>query len=436
VSDDKVQRSDFQIIMQRRMIRISRRHRYTPSLASVLFILVVAIGFAEDATAQSTVAAASRSVYSTPALAGPYGVGRRFLVWTDSSRSEFPDQRNRARRSLAVWIWYPADTKGREPSEALQAWWADTIYAVAGHDDAVWNPSQDTSLQIRYRYRRIHAVDDAAPIATPKRFPVALFLPGLSQLPTGYSYVIENLVSEGYVVIAVNPTGFIDLSVFPDGHVVRNIDIKERPEGFDVNRHPFWIADAQFALRQAIALNQSFGDPLSGRMDLNRLGAFGHSYGGGAAMDLCAVDAHVKACISLDGHPDSTLVVKRPGLHITAYSNYWERFPSEHQAFVKKNSLNNDSLFSRFVGRNRMVTQVRIRGATHGSFHDVAIFSDSVQFPDLNRQSDALEGVRGLRIIGRYVNAFFGLHLKGQTTEILSRPPKEYPEVTIVKGGK
>ncbi|NIR37746.1 MAG: carboxylic ester hydrolase, partial [Actinobacteria bacterium] len=43
------------------------------------------------------------------------------------------------------------------------------------------------------------------------------------------------------------------------------------------------------------------GGDFAGRVDLARVATFGHSYGGNVAVEACARDARVKACLNADG---------------------------------------------------------------------------------------------------------------------------------------
>src|SRR5688572_15794439 len=63
----------------------------------------------------------------TPALTGVYGVGRRQVVWTDSTRNEFRDSTPGRFRTLVVWIWYPSSKSSANGGEALPAAWSKAL---------------------------------------------------------------------------------------------------------------------------------------------------------------------------------------------------------------------------------------------------------------------------------------------------------------------
>ena len=47
--------------------------------------------------------------------------------------------------------------------------------------------------------------------------------------------------------------------------------------------------------------------PFAGHLDLDHVGAFGHSFGGIAAAHACQIDRRIKACLNEDG-----VVAKKP----------------------------------------------------------------------------------------------------------------------------
>jgi dienelactone hydrolase len=61
-----------------------------------------------------------------------------------------------------------------------------------------------------------------------------------------------------------------------------------------------WVEDVIFALDQLERLNTE-DDLLAGHLDLERVGSFGHSFGGGTAVQAAYTDSRFQAVINLDG---------------------------------------------------------------------------------------------------------------------------------------
>jgi predicted dienelactone hydrolase len=148
------------------------------------------------------------------------------------------------------------------------------------------------------------------------KFPVLLFSHGLgSEAPT-YASLIEDLVSHGYVVVAISHTYDASAVTFPDGTTL-NANMSWLPPppdpdagdaavaAFQAVMHDHvatWTADARFVLDQVTQWQAN--DPegvLTGRLDLDHVGMFGHSYGGATSAEVCALDPRFKAGIDLDG---------------------------------------------------------------------------------------------------------------------------------------
>ena len=72
-----------------------------------------------------------------------------------------------------------------------------------------------------------------------------------------------------------------------------------------------WSADMGFALDQLQRLNASGpSEKFVGRLDMERIGVFGHSLGGATTLQFCQDDARCKAGIDLDGAPLGSVIIE------------------------------------------------------------------------------------------------------------------------------
>src|SRR5947209_15017093 len=69
-----------------------------------------------------------------------------------------------------------------------------------------------------------------------------------------------------------------------------------------------WTADTQFVVDHLRLLNDDPSGKFAGRMDLQRLGMFGHSFGGATALEFCHEDSRCKAAVDVDGIPFGRVV--------------------------------------------------------------------------------------------------------------------------------
>ena len=193
----------------------------------------------------------------------------------------------------------------------------------------------------QYRYVRTHTVADAPVAAAPERFPVLVFSHGYTGFPAQNTPQMEELASRGYVVLSLSHTYDAGATVFPDGRVVpldpavvRTLvhpdparadstaralaaveaatTAEQRQAAFrDFTRFdpprleasvPVWSGDTRFVLDQLEQLAPGRpGGELSGRLDLDRIGIFGMSFGGSNAGEVCRLDPRCKAGINIDG---------------------------------------------------------------------------------------------------------------------------------------
>jgi hypothetical protein len=256
--------------------------------------------------ATSAASLASQSLDSPhrlPAPTGAYGVGRVTLVCTDPSRIEPLDPKLDVRKIL-VDVWYPTEPGAGEGAAA-------EYLDVASFERVIG--ADGLKGQFREAYDAIrqgvatHARTGALFAGSLRRAPVLIFSPGGGLIREIYASQLEDLASHGYVVAAITHSYDGFAAVFPDGSHIE-YDEKRWPnipsfEGVaNLNKLEWHSADILVVLNELSRLNDvSSHLPFSGRLDLARVGAFGHSFGGVAAAHACQKDPRLKACLNQDG---------------------------------------------------------------------------------------------------------------------------------------
>jgi predicted dienelactone hydrolase len=228
-----------------------------------------------------------RSEVTLPAPTGPFAVGRDVYDWTDG------------RREVLAWIWYPAE--GGQ---------LDSYLPAALHPA----PGRATLFGLLTRDRaKVHAHSHRGAVLSPRQqiYPVVLFRGGASAEVLNYSTLTEDLASHGYIVVGIDAPYRTGVVVFPDGRVVRRAR-ENNPElaggaQFQLLANRLlaaWIADMTFALDRLASDRGKF----AGHVDMTRVGAFGHSFGGAQALQFCHDDPRCKAAIDVDGMPLGSVV--------------------------------------------------------------------------------------------------------------------------------
>jgi predicted dienelactone hydrolase len=230
-----------------------------------------------------------------PAPDGPYGVGSEVFRWVDTRRLETTTEEPLDHRNVVAQVWYPVapGTRGTQ----------------AAYLDGLGRLPERVSGLPRFIFRHFdkvetHAIARAPISAARDRWPVIVFSPGYGAPRGFYTGLITRLVSQGYVVLALDHPYEAGVTQLADGRVVAH---QQSAGGPDAARGQYMdeqievrVADLQFALDQ-IARPDGLGPQLSRRVDLRRIATIGHSFGGATAVLALERDPRILAAADVDG---------------------------------------------------------------------------------------------------------------------------------------
>lgn len=229
---------------------------------------------------------------------GPFPVGTTELHLVQTGR---PDPyRPERTRELMVSVWYPASRAA--PAAPYLPPLTAGLYAE-GAAIALQQPAD----AVDWVGARAHAGLSAPVSRSWGKRPVVIFSPGFG-VPRGLgSIMVTELASRGYVVVTVDHTYEVAGVEFPGGR----LEVQTLPTGsYAKLARDARIADIRFVLDSLQQLANGNNPDAAGRrlpsglgniLDLQRIGAYGHSAGGITAADVMHVDRRVKAGIDLDG---------------------------------------------------------------------------------------------------------------------------------------
>ena len=365
-----------------------------------------------------------------PAPAGHFAVGRATYAWVNNARTDELAPSSGAKREVVVWIWYPsaAATSGA-PVEYLPAPWRS---ALAQHSGVLMSQffTRDLSLV------RAHSTSD--PEVSPERhsYPVVIMRAGGGALTTDFTTLAEDLASHGYIVVGFDAPYRTFVVVLPGNRVVIRPPTND-PENLQadqanrlINRLlPMWTSDTAFVVTQLGHLNAADpSDKFTGRLDMQRLGMFGHSFGGATALQFCHDDPRCKAGIDMDGAPFGSVVqegLKQPFMFIFSDHSRELSDPASRQILADIQSI-----YGRLPSGRLLIT---IRRANHFSFSDQMLLKSHYVIGLLRIFGfGGLDGRRGLAITAEYVRTFFDVYLKDAPIALLNKPSQLYPEVQFV----
>ncbi len=372
---------------------------------------------------------------SLPTPTGPFAVGRTTYVWSDPAQADTMAPQPSTKRELLAWIWYPAAP--RQPSQTfddyLSAPWRTALERQSG------------ALLTQFLTRdlsRVHAhsIRDAEVSPQQHSYPVVLMRAGLAALTTDYTTLAEDLASHGYVVVGFDAPYRSFVVVFPDGRVIarvpqNNADLVSGPaqEQLANKLAQAWSADLGFALDQLEQLNTS--DPsgrFAGRLDMERVGVFGHSLGGATALQFCHDDSRCKAGIDVDGAPLGSVVadgVAQPFMFLL--SDHKGESDADEPEAIRQAGANIHSIYDRLPNDRRLM--IMIRGAGHYRFSDDGAMLKSPVVMRVLRTVGVmrLDGRRQVALTAHYISTFFDVYLKeAAASELRSRA--EYPEIEYI----
>lgn len=377
-----------------------------------------------------------------PQPTGPHAIGITACHWVDTRNVPMSSG-----KELMVQIWYPTEGKPATiPAEAYAPYFINHIkkeYTVG------W-------LVTMARPMFSYAIEHAPVMKFDKRLPVVIFSHGLLSTRTHNTAQCEELASHGYVVVGISHSFGSCVTEFPDGRIVSTDPIAwhkqflKDPMPFYKQCHDnigIWIDDVEMVINQLEQIDSDQSSSLSGRLDVQNVGMFGHSFGGAVTTQLCRLDARVKAGVAMDSPlfgPNATQRFNKPFMFLLADP----MSETELAALMNKLGLTKElalkfvkelhpvcmpavnQLFKTF---NQDVYKVILRGADHLAFCDIALMKEACLLSGVlhNLGVGEIDGFRATEITRAYLVAFFDKYLKGLSSELLDGKEQKYAECVI-----
>jgi predicted dienelactone hydrolase len=382
----------------------------------------------------SVIASLGMPILTLPAPSGPHVVGTTSFSLLDETRDYTFFGRPDEARELYVQIWYPGAIVGGQSAPRVRTLWQE-----------LYRGDLDR-FTVFTRYLRgieTHSYEDIPMSAEQASYPVILFSHAMGSFAEQSTLLMEHLASHGFIVLAASQRYSSMRSVPSDGEAVyidfdkineisapydaeatdaaapleqasaeervtMQLERYERADGLNALMAT-WVDDLRFVLDALTA--SSSGEPklqaISQRIDSDRIGLLGMSFGGGAITELCKTDARCRAGLNMDG---GTFGER-------------QRQPLEvpYLALVKENEHALDYLLP--TSRSDFY-RVEVAGATHLDFTD-----DTVVLPILKwlGVTGSIGGERVTEITNAVSLRFFDAYLRGGAEVELS----DFPELTV-----
>ncbi|HBL30088.1 MAG TPA: hypothetical protein DD490_24900 [Acidobacteria bacterium] len=377
-----------------------------------------------------------------PAPTGPFPVGTTAWYVTDAARPETFAAPGVARQ-VKVMAWYPAAGGDQgAPAPYLRE-------GIAELPPRLRTPLAELG-SVRTRSRL-----DAPVAAGAEKLPVLVFSHGFGSAASSYTALVEDLASHGYAVLSVVHPYEVTAVTLADGKVISLFDADGKPSPAfravitewdredeimaEVTKEPEeeaqlkrlrayleglpsthatlrrWVDDTKLVLDRLPDLPRT-GVPgqLAARLDLGRLGAFGHSMGGVTSGQFCLDDRRCRAGLNLDGIPQyGTMIDQRlPVPFLMVYSARPGRTGAS------------DAIYRRAASR---YDRVDVRNTLHVDFSDMVLWGGPLQ---AGGALGTLAPARAVEITRTIVRQYFDQELLGKPSPLLGGK-ETLPEVTI-----
>lgn len=350
------------------------------------------------------VSAEESVVAHVPAPSGPYAVGTTTIRLVDASRDD-PFLQNGTKRELMVRFWYPSPRSG-------------TCVLAEYSSPRVWSHLSQLgvpALEVRTNSCR------EAPVM-PGFHPVVVASHGYTGLFTDYTFLFEDLASRGYVIASIAHTFESSVVETSDGRVLlshlgthfvdESLHTDEQSIRFAMSVR---VRDMAFVLAQLKKLNETRGF-FSGRLDLQRIGALGHSMGADTVMTSLRQQLNLRAAVLFDPvvlSATSTAGTDKPVVLASAGREQWSESECE--------------LWSRARGPRVALMFV---GAEHLTPTDALWLGDYL--PAFHVETGSLGRDQTIRAIREFVSSFLGAHLEGKPPGLLLNGlSTEFVNVTV-----
>lgn len=294
-----------------------------------------------------------------PKPSGPYTPGVRDLFLNDPSRAD-----SALGGQISVRVWYPASESAGRRSD----------YFPEGLNDALQRigyAKLDSTGLARLAGLRSNSIRDAKPAAG-RKFPVVLFSPGWGMATFSYTALIEELVSQGTIIIAIDHL-YCGPVRLPDGRIITGKDYPFEKYA------PYLLAalrDTRFVMNTVNAGTNGFAF-LAGITDPDRSGVMGHSIGGNVALLAARETKPFRFAINLDGGAFDEVspgTMKIPALTLRSFPVYSDaELSAKGRTRAAWNAMGEaiDSTFRANLERTRSASvEVKIPSTGHMSFSD------------------------------------------------------------------
>ncbi len=380
-------------------------------------------------------------VLSFPEPSGSFSIGLQSIYLEDQTRQEVLTKQDGDYRKLTVHIWYPSDQKITNPKRYMDQGYAEAF---------VESKNMPSFIATHFDLTEIHT-QKSLPITKNNQLPVIVLSHGLLWNCEVYTSIIEEIVSQGYIVVGIDHIyeSFLteykgkklqwsqenidymnkeldfnliekkmDLALHAKDSLLRTTStyeiIQELPYFKSLDR---WSNDISFVIDQLEIINRDPNGFLFKKLDIDRIGLLGHSWGGAAVAQNASENKRIKAVINMDGAQFGRLIdttLHTPLLVMYADRDYKKFFTPNFYVYEK-------------VAKNDFF-EATIASTGHANFGDLSYWTKVNSLTE----TGSIAPKRMTQVTNELILHFFDKYIKGEHIDMIQSFSKDsYPEVSI-----
>lgn len=345
-----------------------------------------------------------------------------------------------SKRTIGYRCFYPSNSTGKKPTKYFIDFEMAEMFRKASAEFA-----SDEKLKFVFELSELdtNCFENVNAAVSEDKFKLVVYSPAYGAHAWSNLIIVEELVSRGYVVLAVSPTGESFCTILGDKKIPADNEITDKfrtdvgkymtdtkngplsewtPEmlsdflekcAYPASRIKIWTRDVIELVNKISQENENPESLLFGKIDCSEYGIFGHSFGGATAFNTTIFDKRCIAAINIDGWQFGANLTKRklavPGMIILSDDNFFE---------------------GNYGKNNEEIMRLLIPEATHNFFCDACVL-----FPDFIRglENTKIDGNILMDIMKDFVTAFFEKTLMKRKDVDFSELKNNYKEYAKVK---
>lgn len=411
-----------------------KQNKLLKKLSLGIFILLVAV---------STLTSLFFPIFRFEEPTGPHGIGTVTYHLIDTSRREVFTPNPNDKREIMIQVWYPSEKN----KKGVFAPYIQNHYGVAAAICELLGFPK--FLFAHLKYVKSYAIENVEMDEAKKTYPVLVYHSGLYGSRHFNNFQVQELVSQGYVVVGIDNPGAVAIVGFPGGRRIKSLPKNEMQQLIDQSIAdlpvvpkingvaekegiiPYFAQDLSFVIDRIEKINKNDSlKILTNRLDTDRIGVFGVSLGGIVVAEAAAKDKRIKACLIMESAMPK--YVMENGLAIPTMimmrdietmrlerekSGGWTEKDIEQHLFTTKDvykRLQNNGYY------------IQIPEMFHVDFTDVPLWVPYGRHVGLTGK---LKSKKIHQIINTFSINFFNKELEGVSSEFLENPSQRFDNV-------